>query len=162
MSQSGVLKTKFDWVKGHQDDGGNTNLSHSANMNIVADNLAGIYNEEYGQVIGKSPILPSCPVQLCIWGITISGKYKKHIAHTFTEPRYIKYVMKQFGWDAEAVELISWKCFKLAKTRIGRTTLLTKISNDLLPTAARLTKMRLQTASKCCLCEEVETFDHIL
>ena len=70
--------------------------------------------------------------------------------------------MKRFGWDATTVKSISLKCFKLAKARIGCTTLLTKISNDLLPTAARMSKMRLQTASKCCMCEEVEAFDHIL
>ena len=119
-------------MKGHQDDEENTNLSHLANMNILADKLAGNFNKGYGSVIRESPILPLCPSQLQIRGITISSKYKKHIVQAFTEPWYIEYVMKRFGWNAEVVELIAWKSFKLAKTRIGRTTLLTKISNDLL------------------------------
>ena len=68
----------------------------------------------------------------------------------------------QFGWDEKVVTSIAWKCYKIANARIKQTALITKISNDLLPTAARMCKMHLQTASKCPVCEEVETFDHLL
>ena len=68
----------------------------------------------------------------------------------------------QFGWDEKVVTSIAWKCYKIANARIKQTALITKISNDLLPTAARMCKMHLQTALKCPVCEEVETFDHLL
>ena len=72
--------------EGHQDDEENTNLSHLANMNILANKLAGNFNKGYGSVIRESPILPLCPSQLQIRGITISSKYKKHIVQAVKMP----------------------------------------------------------------------------
>ena len=162
-SQVGVMQTKFSWVKGHQDDDDDViNLDHAANMNIIADGIAGDFNQEQGKIIPCSPLLPSCPAQLRIGGITVSSNYKQQIFNAYTEPRYIKYVMDRFGWNETVVTSIAWKCYKLANKRIKRTSLVTKISNDLLPTAARMCKMHLQTASKCAQCDEVETFDHIV
>ena len=85
-SQSGILCTRFSWVKGHQDNKEELiNYSHAANMNILADELAGNFNREEGKIILCSPIFLACPAQLWIGWITVSSNYKKNIFNAFTE-----------------------------------------------------------------------------
>jgi hypothetical protein len=62
----------------------------------------------------------------------------------------------------ETIEIISWKCLSLAIQRINRDVLITKVCNDLLPTADTLCKMRYQNHDTCILCNQHETRDHII
>jgi hypothetical protein len=55
-------------------------------------------------------------------------------------------------WDG-----ISWKCLSLAIKRINRDVLITKVCNDLFPTADTLCKMKYQHHDTCILCHQPET-----
>jgi hypothetical protein len=73
------------------------------------------------------------------------------------EPEYMQYLQYQFGWPNETIEIIAWKCLS---QRINRDVLITKVCNDLLPTADTLCKMRYQNHDTCILCHQHETRDH--
>jgi hypothetical protein len=72
---------------------------------------------------------------LSIGGISVTSKYRKQLIRAYVEPEYIEYLQYKFGWSNETITGIAWKCLKLAIQRINRDVLLTKICNDLLPTA---------------------------
>jgi hypothetical protein len=78
------------------------------------------------------------------------------------EPENIQYLQYRFSWSNEIIEIIAWKCLSLAIQRIDRDVLITKVCNDLLPTADTLYKMRYQYHDTCILCHNHETRDHII
>jgi predicted ATPase len=75
----------------------------------------------------------------------------------------IQYLQYRFGWPNETTEIIAWKFLSLAIIQqINRDVLITKVYNDLLPTADTLCKMRYQNHDTCILCHQHETRDHII
>ena len=109
-----------------------------AKLNVLADQLAVDHNKRYGQFCPQACILPSCPAQLSIQGVSVTGKYNKQIVQAYTEPRYAAYLMQRFEWRDGVFGSISWESFWTAMQRISRDTVLTKICNDILPTIKRL------------------------
>jgi hypothetical protein len=96
---------------------------------------------------------------LSIRGISITSNYRKQLIRAYIEPEYIQY---RFSWPEDIIEVIAWKCLSLAIQRIDRDVLITKVCNDLLPTADTLCKMRYQYHDTCILCHNHETRDHII
>ena len=92
----------------------------------------------------------------------MTGKYNKQIIRAYTEPRYAAYLMQRFDWRDSVFGSISWESFRTAMRRIRQDTVLTKICNDILPTNKRLWQIGFSTTDRCCCCDEIETFDHIL
>jgi hypothetical protein len=78
------------------------------------------------------------------------------------EPEFIQYLQYRFDWPNETIEIISWKCLSLTIQRINRDVLITKVCNDLLPTADTLCKMKYQHHDTCIFCHQHETRDHII
>jgi hypothetical protein len=107
-------------------------------------------------------MLPSCPAMLSIQGISVTSNYRKQLIRAYVEQEYIGYLMRRFEWNEEIINIISWKCLSLAVQRIQRDVLLTKVCNDLLPTAVTLCKMRYQNNDSCVICNQKETRDHIM
>ena len=157
------IKATFHWVKGHQDNNKNKeDLPLEAQLNIEADELAGEYQEEYGKYRPLVHMLPSCPATLSIQGISVTSNYRKQLIKAYVEPQYIGYLIRRFEWNEEIVNIISWKSLSLAVQRIQRDVLLTKVCNDLLPTAVTLHKMQYQNNDTCVMCNQRETRDHIM
>ena len=99
-SQMEPLKSTFEWEPSHQDRKlPMALLSHRARMNVLADKLAGAYNDTCGKFRPIAPVLPASPAQLTIRGITVSSNYRKNLRNAFTEPRYIRYLMIKFQWS---------------------------------------------------------------
>jgi hypothetical protein len=147
------IKAFFHWEKGHQDNNKNKeDLPLEAQLNIEADKLAGKYQEEYGKYRPIINMLPSCPAMLTIQGISVTSNYRKQLIKAYVEPEYIGYLMRQFEWNEEIVNIISWKSLSLAIQTIQRDVLLTKVCNNLLPAAVTLHKMRYQNNDTCIMC----------
>ena len=79
-------------------------------------------------------MLPSCPAMLDINGISITSKVFHNLVDAYTRPLYMSCVQKKFEWDDTTVKAIAWDSLSLALNRIDRPVLMTKISNNLLPT----------------------------
>ena len=157
------IRAHFRWVKGHQDN--NTkyeDLPLEAQLNIDADELAGEYQEEQGQFHPMIHTLPSCPAMLSKGGISVTSNYRKQLIRAYVEPKYMEYLQYKFGWSNDTITGIVWKCLKLATQRINRDVLLTKICNDLLPTATVLRKRKYPNSDKCVMCNKQETRDHMM
>jgi hypothetical protein len=157
------IKPIYVWVKGHQDDDKQyDDLSLEAQLNIDADELAGVFQQQSGKSRPIVNMLPSCPALLLIRGISVTSNYRKQLIRASVEPTYIQYLQYKFGWSDEVVLAIAWKSLSLAIPRIKRDVIITKICNDLLPTATTLYKRKYQHHDTCVLCSKKETRDHIL
>ena len=152
----------FKWVKGHQDDNTNTELSIEAILNIEADALAGSYQKRNKRDRLRVTMLPSCPAMLDIQGASITSKVFHHLVDAYTRPLYMARVQKKFEWDDTTVKAIAWDSLSLALTRIDRRVLTTKISNDLLPTKSFLFNTSQLSTNTCPICTCEETSEHLL
>ena len=163
MATCGLFIIVFEWVASHQDrERSFDKLSDVEQKNVLADQLAGEYNDVNGAFRPLASILPSCPATLSLRGVSVTSDYKKHLIHAYTEPAYCAYLMKRFKWSEYTLTSIAWKCFRLATMRISRTAVLTKLCNDLFPTSMRLQRQGYYGTSRCITCKYKETFDHII
>ena len=157
------LDTSYSWVRGHQDKNTAYNdLSLNAQLNVDADWYAGKYQDESGKFLPQCMLLPACPVMLSIRDISVTSDYKNQLIRAYTEPRYIEHLQNKFGWSDAIIGTIAWKSLSLAARRLNSSVLLTKVCNDLLPTAETLKKYKYQNSDKCVLCDRIETRDHMI
>ena len=156
------IKASFLHVKGHQDDHEDyDNLPLIAQLNIDADLLTQRFYKEGTPSTFQAPLLPACPAILVIRGVTITNDYPKYLQRAYTEPRYISYLQDKYQWTDATTEWIAWKSLSCGICRIQRPSLITKICNDLLPTATILKKWKYQAHDYCSLCGLPETNAHI-
>jgi hypothetical protein len=133
------MKATYQWVKGHQDnDTEYMDLPLDAQLNVDADELAGEYQQEHGTYLPLVNMMPSCPAMLTIRGISITNNYRKQLIRAYVEPEYMQYLQYRFEWSDSTITSIAWKSFQLAVQRIRRDVLITKVCNDILPTAEAL------------------------
>ena len=78
------------------------------------------------------------------------------------EPTYIQFLQYKFGWSDEIVTSVAWKSLSMAISGLHRDVVLTKICNDLLPTASTLFKIKYQYQDTCTLCSKTDTRDRLL
>jgi hypothetical protein len=153
----------YKWVRGHQDkNAAYDNLVLEAQLIVDADKYAGDFqlaNGKFGPIVS---LLPSCDAMLSIRGISVTSNYRKQLISAYVEPEYTQYLQYRFDWPNETIGIIAWKCLSLAIQRINRDVLITKVCNDLLPTADTLCQMRYQNHDTCILCNQHETRDHII
>jgi len=152
------IKSSYQWVRGHQDkDKEYDDLPLDAQLNVDADYYAGLYQDNFGQFLPHCTLLPTCRVMLSIRNISITSDYKNQLIRAYTEPKYIEYLQNRFGWADDVIGVIAWKCLALATRRISRTVILTKVCNDLLPTAVTLQEHKYQHHNRCSVCDCIET-----
>ena len=152
----------FTHVKGHQDDDATyDDLSLEAQLNVDADELAEQHYSTGPQSTPQVQLLPSSSVTLFIRGISITNDYQTQLIRSYTEPTYIGHLQDKFGWSSPTTTTIAWKSLSCGIRRLGRHCLVTKICNDLLPTAVTLQKWKYQTHDTCCLCGQTETREHL-
>ena len=157
------IKGRFSHVYGHQDnDTDFEKLPLDAQLNVEADALAEDYYSDTVQSKPVTHVLPACPAMLVLNGITVSNNYKKHLIRAYTEPMYISYLRDKFNWSDALIQLIAWKSLSCGIRRVQRNCLVTKICNDLLPTAVTLRKWNYQQNDSCCLCGALETREHLI
>jgi len=157
------INATYKWVRGHQDKHtAYDDLPLEAQLNVDADKFAGDFQIAKGKFRPMIFLLPSCDAMLSIRGISITSNYRRQLIRAYVEPEYIQYLQYRFSWSNEIIEVIAWKCLSLAIQRIDRDVLITKVCNDLLPTAETLYKMRYQHHDTCILCHNQETRDHII
>jgi hypothetical protein len=157
------IQSNFQWVKGHQDNNKTkAELPLEAQLNIEADELAGEFQTSEGMFRPIVHLLPSCPAMLAIRGISVTSNYRKQLIRAYVEPEYIQYLQYRFEWSNDTIGIIAWKSLSLAIQRIQRNVLITKVCNDLLPTAATLYKQRYQEHDTCVLCQREETREHLV
>ena len=70
-----------------------------------------------------------------IRGISVTSNLFKQLVHAYVEPRYIGHLQEKFCWSDSVASIIAWKSLALAIERIDRGVLLTKVCNDILPSA---------------------------
>jgi hypothetical protein len=162
--QSIQIDPILEHVKGHQDD--HTlyeDLALEAQLNVDADEEAGNYQTMYP---AQRPIIPRLPhnrVQLHLSGKVISSKLKRSIREAFTVRPYKDYLQKRYKWDTNCIETIDWKSYTQAISRFhSRRIQITKLCNDLLPTARWANRYDSLTTEHCLQCGELEDRDHII
>jgi hypothetical protein len=137
-------------------------LPLEAQLNVDTDKFAGDFQIAKGKFRPLIFLLPSCDTMLSIRGISITSNYRKQLIRAYIELKYIQYVQCRFSWPNDIIEVIAWKCLSLAIQRIDRDVLITKVCNDLLPTADTLCRTRYQYHDTCILCHNHETRDRII
>jgi hypothetical protein len=154
----------FVHVKGHQDDGAAyETLPLNAQLNVDADKEAGIYQCTFPLQRPIVPRLPSNRAQLHIAGKVIPSKLKKRIREAFTVPPYLAYLQERFKWSDQCVNTVDWTAYTQAIGRYcTRRIQITKLCNDLLPTARWVHRYDKLTTGHCLHCGETEDRDHIL
>ena len=161
-NQTYQIEASFQHVYGHQDTRSRGEMSTEAKLNVEADRLAGLYQDELGKYSPITHMYPSSPAVLEINGMTITSNIRHRLIQAYAEPKYIRCLQDKYEWNNKTVHDIAWKCLNLGLKRINREVILVKICNDLLPTATTLLKWKWQNHDNCCLCGKSETRDHML
>ena len=136
------VEATFQHVYGHQDSKSNRELTMEEKLNVVANELAGQYQDKLGSYRPITHMYPSTPAVLEINNMTITSNIRHHLIKAYTEPRYMRYLQGQYNWTDKTIQSIAWKCLNLGLKRINREVLLVKICNDQLPTATTLQKWK--------------------
>jgi hypothetical protein len=154
----------FLHVKGHQDDKiAYDELTLNAQMNVDAGSEAGDFQNNYPAYRPMIPCLPSNRAQLHLGGKVIPSKLKRHIREAFTVPPYMKYLQERFQWTEQCASTVDWKAYTQAIGRFNmRRIQITKLCNDLLPTARWANRYDSLTTDHCLHCGEQEDCDHLL
>jgi hypothetical protein len=151
-------------VKGHQDSHQEyTALSLEAQLNVDADSAAGSYQCMYPAQRPLVPLLPSNSAQLQMAGKVICARLKQRIIEAATVPVYLAYVESRFQWTPLITATVDWTAYTQAITRFQKQrTQITKLCNDLLPTAVWAHRYDPLTTGHCIHCGKLEDRDHIL
>ena len=89
-------------------------------LNVLADGLAGQYQDKSGSYCPITHMYPSSPAVLEINNMTITSNIRHHLIKAYTEPRYMKYLQGGYNWTDETIQSIAWKCLNLGLKRIDR------------------------------------------
>ena len=64
-------------------------MSTEAKLNVEADHLAGLYQDELGVYIPGTHMYPSSPAVLEINGMTITSNARNQLIKAYSEPKYL-------------------------------------------------------------------------
>ena len=162
--QAMSLQVMFEHVKGHQDDHtAYENLSLEAQMNVDADAEAGQYQCSFPAQRPRIPRLPHNRAQLYLSKKVISSKLKQSIREAYTVPPYMTYLCRRHQWTPECLEMVDWEAHtQLVSKFHSQRVQVTKLCNDLLPTARWANRYDHITTKHCIHCGETEDRDHLL
>jgi hypothetical protein len=151
-------------VLGHQDShAAFHDLSLEAQLNVEADEEAGFFQSNYPAQRPKISRLPSNNVQFQIAGKTICAKLKQSIREAASVSNYLLYAAKRFNWNPSVASTVDWAAYTQTIGRFRSQRIqITKLCNDLLPTARWVNRYDSLTTKHCIHCGEVEDRDHII
>jgi hypothetical protein len=159
-----TIASSFEHIKGHQDDHhAYADLSLEAQLNVDADEEAGRHQQTFPAQRPTIPRLPHNRAQLMLSEKVISSKLKESIREAYTVEPYMLYLQKRNKWDSTCILTIDWKAYNQAVSRFGsRRIQITKLCNDLLPTARWVNRYDSLTTIDCLHCGLPEDRDHLL
>jgi hypothetical protein len=162
--QALLIDPVFEHVKGHQDNHHPyAYLPLEAQLNIDANEEAGYYQATCPAHRPIIPRLPNNRAQLHITKKVISSKLKESIRDAFTVPPYKAYLQHCNKWTNACIDTIDWQAYTQAIGHFGsREVQITKICNDLLPTARWANRYDKLTTEHCLHCGESEYRDHLI
>ena len=157
------IEATFGKVKGHRDRKERyEDLPLDAQCNVDADWYAGEFQKNQGKRIPLALQYPSYSAYLIIRNETITSNYRKQLINAYVEPMFMEYIQKKNDWEDNTIQDIAWKSLSLAAQQIHNPVLLTKVCNDILPTASTLQKWNYQETDECVLCHQHEDRDHLI
>lgn len=107
------IKASFQHVYGHQDTTSKGKMSTETNLNVEADQLAGLYQDEFGAYSPITHMYPSSPEVLEINDMTITSNIRHQFIKAYSEPKYLQYLQDKYKWNNKTVHGIAWKCLNL-------------------------------------------------
>ena len=144
-------------MRGHQTP--SPAAPREVHLNNLVDPLANAAHTS-SEFQGSTPV--GYGIMLYIDGEPITGKYGGAIHHAATSPEIGQYYQRKHGWTHKTLQTIDWDAFGRAQKRF--TTLqqrnLHKYVHDWLPTG-EVQDRRYKTKSKCPLCPNQDTRDHM-
>ena len=99
-------------------------MSVEAILNVEADRLAGVYQDELRAYSPITHMYPSSPAVLEINRIIITSNVRHQFIKAYLEPKYIRYLQQENKWNNKTVNDIAWKCLNLGLKRIDREVIL--------------------------------------
>lgn len=154
----------LEYVKGHQDDHVEySRLSMMAQLNVDADGLATLYQQEFGSTRPLVLLSDNAGAHLITQEGTVTSKLVPRVRYLSTGPSLRQYIMKKNDWTEQIMQSINWKVHaKFLKHNIARRVHLSKMVHECLPTNSM--RNRFDSGRRHCpICPcEHETRDHIL
>ena len=89
-NQTYQIEASFQHVYGHQDTRSRGKMSTKAKLNVEADRLAGLYQDELGKYSSITQMYPSTPAVLEINGMTITSNICHKLIQAYSEPKYLR------------------------------------------------------------------------
>ena len=155
MHQLGSSQPLIDHIKGHQNEKKPWHeLSHAAQMNCRADELADLYLQEYpGVDRSRVPILPTSGCQLHLANGTVTYDLKLKLTHARTVPTLRRNLCDKNSWDDAVFLDVNWTSHGQALKRLTkhRKTLVQYV-NDWLPVGKRVHKYDSKYPEWCPSC----------
>ena len=166
MSQLGPSQPVIDHIKGHQNEKKPWHeLTHSAQMNCKADELADQYLKEFPDVDHSNvSILPTSACQLQLANGTVTYDLKLKLTHARTVPPLQRKLCNKNAWDDAGFLDIDWTSHGQALKRLKkhRKTLVQYV-NDWLPVGKRIHKYDVKYPEWCPSCTaQVEDSNHLM
>jgi ribonuclease HI len=155
----------LEWIKGHQDRNRSVqSLSLPAQLNVEADELAGLYRYRPQQNHTRVPRIAGNTVQLHLPGGTIASKLKPAVRKHASLPLTRKSMLKSNKWTVSEFDSIAWEahgtCFR---KHYPRKQFFVKYLHDWLPLGKQVSQYKPHYLSKCPSCDhELEDRDHFL
>ena len=106
-NQTYQIKASFQHVYGHQDTRLRGKMSTEAKLNVKADRLAGLYQDELGKYSLIIHMYPLSPAVLEINGMTITSNIRHKLIQAYSEPKYLRCLQDKYEWNNKTVHDIA-------------------------------------------------------
>jgi hypothetical protein len=153
-------RVRLQYVEGHQDKKRPYHcLDLLGQLNVDADNHAGMYNLENGAHRPFVLMTPLARAHLLLADGTVTGKYPKVLLHEASYKPLLKYIQQKNAWNESTLQLINWEAHANAinRTSVPHTHIV-KVLHRLLPTHAQANKFDSGNR-RCILCGSLQE-DH--
>ena len=157
---------KAQWIKGHQDE--NTaieDLSHPAQMNVAADELAEYAYEVCVPSKEHHSPFPSTTISLIIANKRVTSHMTQQIEDAIHVRKLQKYRNNKYNWSPLIWETIDWYAYSIAlkQQQPGHKRFLHRFTCEWLPVGARTKFYHKHGVSKCVSCQSDhdESSEHI-
>ena len=96
-------------MNGHQDTRSRGKMSTEAILNVEADRLAGLYQDELRAYSLITHMYPLSPAVLEINDMTaIKSNVRHQFIKAYSEPKYLQYLQDKYKWNNKIVHDIAW------------------------------------------------------
>lgn len=164
LGQMGYNVVPFRHVKSHQDKHTPIHqLSWEAQLNVEADQLAGMLHEQDYARIPYS-MFPTTKAQLSILEACITAKHKESIRNAYHTQDLREYYCEKFNWESDTIDQIWWDVFGTAIKKLSNADRqrIQKYNVRRLHTNNRQHIFDKVSSDRCMNCNQLEDNDHIV